>query len=375
MTVKTYQLKQFMDDGTSIVSLDYYNDSTVTRYPVVPPRTKGRVNMSVANPHTFQKCALMNAKQWPALNGTSPTWTAVPQAVNNYVYQWPPNFSFASLDSVVASKFNGKLRKGSASMGVTLGSWSQSREMIVKRSSDLGKVTQSAYNRLNRNPKQLKELRHKREPLANEVLETEFGWRPLYEDFHTALTSVCQDGIPDQWITSRHREYLTYDTGIVTNGYTKYYRKYLGRAMVTYSANVAIANPNLWLLNRLGLVNPATVIWDLIPWSFVVNMFVNVNAMISSVTDEVGLDIKNRSITRSALILREEWFNNSYPFTRPNTGYQAEYKFNYRSRVLDAKPSVKWTMKAPKVNWELALIASSLALQKVTRLNNLIKGL
>lgn len=276
------------------------------------------------------------------------------------------------------ARFNGRIRKGSASLGVTLASWKQSREMIVKRCQDTGKVLDGAYRSLKGSPSRRRKVSRKRDPLANEVLEGEFGWKPLAQDLTAALTTVCQDGIPPQWCKGRakrsiHKVVLKNETLFET---------LMGESLVTVSGCVSISNPNLWLLNRLGLINPATVIWDLIPWSFVVNMFVNVNQMISSITDRVGLDITEQSTTRSSNLILESLRFGPAGFTdlheRDLKGLlvgKAKSTCKFRDRAVGDFPNPQWEVKVPELNWELAVIASSLLLQKAQRLNSLIRGI
>lgn len=58
-------------------------------------------------------------------------------------------------------------------------------------------------------------------------------------------------------------------------------------------ATFEIENPNLVKLNQLGLLNPASVAWELVPYSFVVDWFYPVGALINSLTDFVGYNVTN----------------------------------------------------------------------------------
>jgi hypothetical protein len=143
----------------------------------------------------------------------------------------------------------------------------------------------------------------------------------------------------------------------------------VGQARTSYSTKVTIDNPNLWLLNRMGLINPLTVAWDLVPWSFVVNMFVNVNSLLNSVTDTVGLNVTDMSITRTCKLIHD------YSLADKPSGTdrrRSSINVYQKRRVLGVplKPTVE--VKIPELNWELALIASSLVIQKFKRINKII---
>lgn len=275
---------------------------------------------------------------------------------------FPPDWSWSALENQAYAKFQGKLRKGSASLGVTAASWRQSRDMIVNRSNHLRRTLDSSIAALEKNPGALKRLRKERQPLAGQVLEYEFGWAPLFSDMKAALTTVC-DAVPDEWMTSR-ASCVVYEFQSGPN----IRLAWDGQCKLAYNARVRISNPNLWLLNRLGLINPAVVAWDLVPWSFVVNMFANVNTMISSITDEVGLTMDAQNITRSSHLGRETlrispWKDQT--FTRVNK------RTKNREYGSSLQPSL--TLKLPDLNWELAVIATSLVVQKIQKLNRLIR--
>ena len=64
-----------------------------------------------------------------------------------------------------------------------------------------------------------------------------------------------------------------------------------------FTARVEITNPNLWLANKVGLVNLPGVLWDIIPWSFLVNMFTNMGSVVNQMTDLAGVTLHGTSLT------------------------------------------------------------------------------
>ncbi len=197
-------------------------------------------------------------------------------------------------------------------------------------------------------------------------MEGEFGWLPLLGDIHAIASTICGDNaIPRQWVKSSSR--FTRMETVVTDGNPKITSTFSGTGRLTISAGVDISNPNLWLLNRMGLINPATVAWDLVPWSFVVNMFVNVNQVLSSFSDTVGLSLNNCSTTRSYRVLMEQV---TYTKLSPQEAYynHSNVLGKGRSRVAGDLPRPSLQFKLPNVNFELMAIASALLRQQVGRL-------
>jgi hypothetical protein len=286
---------------------------------------------------------------------------------------------WTGLEQRALAKFNGKLRKGSASLGVTMATWSQSSQMIQKR-------LLQALNMFDKRERELLYMKkrgkvkyyHGPDVLANNILEYEFGWVPLFQDIHAAMFTVCQDGIPPSYVVGRHKETLNKTTRQQIDSQRWKTDAYLGKCWKTCAARVEISNPNLWLLNRMGLINPLGPLWDIIPWSFLVGAFVNVNAMINSLTNEVGLTISDRSVTAGAVVLRsvgsyrDLGSSASDPRYRGIHGQESQVLVKYRDRTVGTLPTVKWQVRVPDVSFETLLILGSLVVQKAGRISSLV---
>jgi hypothetical protein len=268
--------------------------------------------------------------------------------------------------NAVYAKFVGKLHSGGADLGVAFGSWAQTVDMIVDRCEklqDFFSLKRTSRRKKRRRPK--RDDKFSRKELASDVLEGEFGWIPLVQDIYHGLVTACgEKAIPSAWIhaSSVFTDYTSVFQSKAFEPRIDTIKSFKGR--LTIACAVAIDNPNVWLLNRLGLINPLTVAWDLVPWSFVVNMFVNVNQILSSLTDFVGLNLSQCTVTRSSSVFREQ--RTTY-YNPPNEGLHdfcnvVSYK---RSRVAGSLPRPSLAMKAPNVDWNLCVIAASLVTQRV----------
>jgi len=124
--------------------------------------------------------------------------------------------------------------------------------------------------------------------LSNSWLELSFGWTPLITDIHDSI-EILQRDFPSAPIRA----------GAIGRNLTL--PVYRGSAAQIEHVGVAgtlkITNPQLFLANQLGLINPVAVAWDAVPFSFVVDWFVPVGKFLNSLTNEVGCEIVSPRIT------------------------------------------------------------------------------
>lgn len=189
--------------------------------------------------------------------------------------------------------------RSSASIGAALAEASDSYAMVANRAKqllDFGRAVKKlqfskAADILRQStiPKGVS----KKKSFASNYLEYHFGWSPMIGDIYDAI-DVLQS--PMENFSPR---------GKASTGSMQYFSQrsppadYSSRTTGVWSGHVhagvdvRIVNPNLWLANQLGLVNPASVAWEVVPFSFVVDWFVNVEQTLSSFTDFLGLETSN----------------------------------------------------------------------------------
>lgn len=91
-----------------------------------------------------------------------------------------------------------------------------------------------------------------------------------------------------------------------------------GKVIVKQGATFTLENKNLFLANRLGLVNPAAVAWELVPFSFVVDWFTNFGGYLDGFTDLVGLSYTDAyTTTYDRLEITGEYGYFNHPVYRP----------------------------------------------------------
>lgn len=166
----------------------------------------------------------------------------------------------------------------SAALGLTLIDWRSSLSLLT----GAFKALTSKADR--------KTLYYKKRSSAL-YLEGVFGWLPMMSDIYQAcnvLTGAHRSS------PSRGKSTMVYSNRVNTTNMRAVVQTELG-ALV--GAQGRIINPNLALLGDLGLINPAAIAWDKVPYSFVVNWFVPVGSYLNSLTDLVGYGIEDAFVT------------------------------------------------------------------------------
>ncbi len=130
---------------------------------------------------------------------------------------------------------------------------------------------------------------------ANLYLEFHFGWSPLLSDIHDAA-EVLSSPLASHVIKARQRKTYTSPTTVNTdNGVDKssVSMNIIVDQTITLRARAVVVNPNLGALQQAGLANPLSVAWELVPFSFVADWFVNFGDFLGSLTDFAGFSLEN----------------------------------------------------------------------------------
>ena len=257
----------------------------------------------------------------------------------------------ASLYNKAYASFREKLYRGNASLGVSLASYRQSREMIVQRAGQISRQADHVAADIFRGLTPRK--------IASAHLETIFGWIPLVQDIFSATYTVIQLSDRLEFVKSRATGGLSIPyTGPTLGAWNNAFGSE-GAISVALTARVTVTNPNRWLLERAGLLNPLAVAWDLVPWSFVINMFVNTGQLVNSVTDFAGLTFDGGLRTDSF-----DMVNTAYVGYYPGSHMFCQWIEHSKTQRETSFPPPRLTFKVPDANWELAAMAASLMVQK-----------
>jgi len=168
---------------------------------------------------------------------------------------------------------------------------------------------------------------------ANNFLEYHFGWEPLVQDIGAAMNTLQDTDFGGKKLFARVTERFSYYNRYVFDfGPEKGYDivNENGTISVKMGAFATVSNPNAFLANQLGFVNPLAVAWEAVPYSFVVDWFANVGQCLSSFSDFVGVSIMHPYTTVFQRGTRQH-----IAYTPASPGWSfAEYKTSGGSSVF-----------------------------------------
>lgn len=182
---------------------------------------------------------------------------------------------------------------------------------------------------------------------SNAWLEFHFGWEPLVQDIGACI-DLLSEPIPGGVFTVKGRntpfEKRFYRS--IDSSFQEYeLRELKGRVRGKAGAEIYVTDPNAYLANRLGLVNPLSVVWELVPYSFVVDWFANVSQFIGQFSDLYGCTVLNPWYGWTMVVGSSRY---EYHYTSEGLhGQEVNQTALYSRRYLGI-PSVKLGIRPPK---------------------------
>lgn len=117
---------------------------------------------------------------------------------------------------------------------------------------------------------------------ANAWLEYWLCWAPMVGDIHSAVDILQKPPRDELTIKGRGRSTYGWSYPHSTASFKLYSQSV---------ATVSVANPNLELAHRMGLTDPLSIAWEVVPLSFVVNWFIPIDKFLASFQDYLGCNI------------------------------------------------------------------------------------
>lgn len=182
-------------------------------------------------------------------------------------------------------------------------------------------------------------------------LEHSYGWSPLLSDIYTILNNTFEP--PSITAKARYKELVIKEreTSLFRLG-SKLVRnstEHVFQVSITDQINIRLDSPAIQAASQYGLLNPAAVAWEAVPFSFVVDWFYPVGDFLSQLNTTSGLILSDwyRTETVEGIYSNEAevQLGNFQPFYGPETGqlilknkrrYQVPGKPFYVPQLSDA---------------------------------------
>lgn len=246
-----------------------------------------------------------------------------------------PTTSSTNAHTKAYAKFDEQMR-GQAAWGVTLLQYRQTYDSLVNNITDLYRVFRDIkrlnFGALHKRFKPPKGFKATGKRFADRVLEWRFGWQPLWEDIHVAAKALGRDLETDQLdpIIGIGSGFSTETSKYTNSGvYAEVVETRTSKVMQVckLTADIRITNPNALLWESVGMTNPALVAYEMIPFSFVLNYFINLEEYLKGLSPFMGMTVSNPCttlLTRARTALRGDLIRMSYPYPNPGS-YRVEF--------------------------------------------------
>lgn len=128
-------------------------------------------------------------------------------------------------------------------------------------------------------------------------LEWHYGWLPLYNDIYGMLAAM-ETFAPQPWVRATASRSFSYQEIFSGSGYSATSVCKV-RQRVTVAASVKVTDWSAIKMHEYGVTGPqaAVTVWELIPFSFVVDWFVPVGAYLEAKAALTGVKLENASTT------------------------------------------------------------------------------
>lgn len=202
--------------------------------------------------------------------------------------------------------------------------------------------------------------------LGRDLLKFRYGYKPLVEDLYSIYEDF-RNKDPDSYTFSAYkavhgnREYE--DTFYIGS------RKCSVKTKSKYRTNCKLFAhlSSDWLStgNQYGLINPAVLAWELVPWSFVLDWTLPVGNFLQAYSDTAGLDfIGGYTSVRMSGNKTAELSPPPFPSDSWNSATHSSRRFSFRRDALNGFPTPLPYVKSPfsttHVENALALLANCL---------------
>jgi len=155
---------------------------------------------------------------------------------------------------------------------------------------------------------------------ANRWLEYQYGWKPLLSDLHDtykAFRSMLETHSFLLTAGGKSEKQAEYESTWSGTGQPKVRKEWVGSQVARTRLTAEIDSPRWRQASQFGVINPLSVAWELVPFSFVIDWFMPIGNALEAMTARAGLkfvgghttvvsggSVKMRTIATSGMTIR-----------------------------------------------------------------------
>lgn len=148
--------------------------------------------------------------------------------------------------------------------------------------------------------------------LADLWLELQYGWKPLISDIHAAMEYT----LPKQ-VTFEYHEKGKYRSTYEFTSIGGYPGVMKIDDRVVLNGKCTVVDPTVVTLNQLGLLNPALLAWEKLPFSFIADWAFPIGTWLEQQTALLGLQISSPAVTKTR---KASWLVKDISFASRHVG-------------------------------------------------------
>lgn len=291
MTQYTYDVNGGLTGVQSLTGLSQWRMLIKPASTTTPPTRFGRYTTPTAYSMSWGQLRIdpgeMYYRDHP-LHG----WRIVPECVASSGIQRVPTSMFSIRTSIwneLEIKALNKLRNSQVNVGVAIAEAKETEHLLTSSAKRISKANLALPKSIRNLAKRFCGVKPAKVP--QQYLEVMYGWNPLMADIVGACESLSdtgREGFSFQ-VKSSKRTSGSVNTSIIcpigiVNGLATY------NCDAKVRLRYILRNVLLAKLSSLGLVNPLEIVWERVPYSFVVDWFIPIGNWLSALTGDFGYD-------------------------------------------------------------------------------------
>jgi len=311
-----------------------------------------------------------------------PSW--YPSTVREWSFDTPGNDPFSGLytsrwntthaDNQSWAQLIDHVRSGPAQLGVAFAEWGQSFDMIANRAIGISRAFDTLRKgkfryflrelRIKPMRKDRNRIRNVSSDVSNLWLEYSFGWRPLVQDIYDACTTLSKP-LPGGRCFGQGKQDFVYSWQQSAPGLILRAR---GITKVRQGGDFFVTNPNLYLLQQLGIMNPLSIAWELVPFSFLADWVFDIGSFLGGFTDLAGITVVRPYYSRTTRYTNLVYNRYKLGSKSEDTGpiVQKGTVFVRKTTLIKPKPNFHIIANVGR-SWKRAANAVSLLAQILTK--------